>query len=107
MLSRVSLLTHILTNGLGFPHNANITMAFQVRDVAENEFQPSSSSRILDPPGGPSREQAGRRRKVPDSVTLNACTTCKKARTKVATKTPLPQDLSDLFSFLVQYTESC
>ena len=36
---------------------------------ASNQFKPEAS--------------AGRRRKIPDSVTPNACTSCKKARAKV------------------------
>ena len=73
-------------------HNAKFTMASHVRDLAEDEFQPTSfSSSSLTShaqPQGTSHEQANRRRKVPDSVTLNACTTCKKARAKVAINQP-------------------
>lgn len=106
MLSEIPWLT-AFKRPLRASHNANIIMASKVIDLAEDEFQPSSSSPIsLDPQGRPqatSHEHANRRRKVPESVTLNACTNCKKARAKVATH-PLGRIYPTLSS---QGTDSC
>ena len=64
----------------------NIASSAGSSSIGHNGFESATSSATRQDgtePSGSGGGPTGRKRKVPDSVTPNACTNCKKARAKV------------------------